>query len=99
VVSNLTLSKDDSQIYFKANVKHPGIYEVYRVNTQTSEKVALTDLDGMTDYELSQDEQKLLLNHSKIMMPNELYVADAKPNAQVTRLTNTVSDEFLNKKL
>ena len=43
VVSNLTLSKDDSQIYFKANVKHPGIYEVYRVNTQTAEKVALTD--------------------------------------------------------
>ena len=33
------------------------------------------------------------------MMPNELYVANAKPNAQVTRLTNTVSDEFLNKKL
>ena len=38
VVSHLTLSKDDSQIYFKANVKHPGIYEVYRVNTQTTEK-------------------------------------------------------------
>jgi dipeptidyl aminopeptidase/acylaminoacyl peptidase len=99
VVSHLTLSKDDSQIYFKANVKHPGIYEIYRVNTQTAEKVALTDLDGMTDYQLSPDEQKLLLTHSKIMMPEELYVADAAPSAQVTRLTNTVSDEFLNKKL
>ncbi|MBQ4863603.1 S9 family peptidase [Pseudoalteromonas sp. MMG013] len=99
VVSHLTLSKDDSAIYFKANIEHPGLYEIYRVDPNTGVKETLTDLNGMTDYSLSPDESKLLLNHSKIMMPNELYVADAKTNAQVTRLTNTVSDAFLNKKL
>ena len=32
-------------------------------------------------------------------MPNELYVADAQANTKATRLTHTVSDEFLAKKL
>ena len=100
VVSDLTLTQDDSKIYFKANIKHPGIYEIYAVNTETSELTPVTELNGMTDYQLSPDEQKILLNHSKIMMPNELYVVDAnKPSTQITRLTNTVTDAFLNKKL
>ncbi|WP_105168222.1 S9 family peptidase [Pseudoalteromonas sp. T1lg23B] len=99
VVSDLTLSKDDSHIYFKANIDHPGLYEIYRVNTQTGQRVQLTDLDGMTDYILSPDETQLLLTHSKIMMPQELYVANVAPKATATRVTNTVSEEFLNKKL
>ena len=47
------------------------------------------------------DQSKLLLKHSKITMPTELYVAEAeaKANTTATRLTNTVSDAFLAKKL
>ncbi|MBB1385811.1 S9 family peptidase [Pseudoalteromonas sp. SG45-5] len=98
-VSNLTLTRDDSAIYYKANVEHPGLYEIYRVNPQTGNSEQITDLNGMTDYTLSPNESKLLLKHSTITMPNELYVADAKANTQATRLTHTVSDEFLAKKL
>ncbi|TMO02459.1 prolyl oligopeptidase family serine peptidase [Pseudoalteromonas sp. S558] len=98
-VSNLTLTRDDSAIYYKANVEHPGLYEIYRVNPQTGNSEQITDLNGMTDYTLSPDESQLLLKHSTITMPNELYVADAKANTQATRLTHTVSDEFLAKKL
>ncbi|ESP95023.1 prolyl oligopeptidase family serine peptidase [Pseudoalteromonas luteoviolacea] len=99
VVSDPKLTRDNSKFFFKANVEHPGIYEIYSVDVNTKEKSAVTDLNGMTDFVLSPDESKVLLKHSKIMMPTELYVADAKPNAQPKRLTNTVSDEFLNKKL
>ncbi|MDK1286393.1 prolyl oligopeptidase family serine peptidase [Pseudoalteromonas umbrosa] len=99
VVSEPKLTRDNSKFFFKANVDHPGIYEIYTVDVNTKEKSAITDLNGLTDYSLSPDESKVLLKHSKIMMPTELYVADAKPNAQPKRLTNTVSDEFLNKKL
>ncbi len=99
VVSNLTLTADNSAIYYKANVEHPGLYEIYRVNPANGESEQVTNLDGMTDYQLSPDESKLLLTHSKIMSPPELYVADAKANTQVTQLTHTVSDEFLAKKL
>ena len=97
--SNLTLTDDNSAIYYKANVEHPGLYEIYRVNPLTGKNEQVTDLNGMTDYTLSPDQTKLLLKHSTIMLPTELYVADAKANTQVTRLTHTVSDEFLAKKL
>ncbi|WP_372761162.1 prolyl oligopeptidase family serine peptidase [Pseudoalteromonas sp.] len=98
-VSDLTLTSDNSAIYYKANVEHPGLYEIYRVDPQTGKSQQVTDLNGMTDYTLSPDETKLLLKHSKVTLPTELYVADAKANSQVTRLTYTVSDEFLAKKL
>ncbi|CCQ12043.1 Dipeptidyl peptidase IV [Pseudoalteromonas luteoviolacea B = ATCC 29581] len=98
-VSDLTVTKDNKFIYFKANQKHPGIYEIYRVNVASKEVQALTNLDGMTDYELSPDESKLLLTHSTIMLPPELYVADLAGDLSAKRLTHTVSDEFLNKKL
>ena len=98
-VSNLTLTDDNSAIYYKANIEHPGLYEIYRVNLQTGDSEQVTDLNGMTDYTLSPDQSKLLLKHSKITMPTELYVAEAKANTTATRLTNTVSDAFLAKKL
>ncbi|KPH94945.1 peptidase S9 [Pseudoalteromonas porphyrae] len=99
VVSNLTLTDDNSAIYYKANVEHPGLYEIYKVNVESGQSEQVTNLDGMTDYQLSPDQTKLLLTHSKIMQPAELYVAPAKANTQATRLTNTVSEEFLAKKL
>ncbi|TMP30172.1 S9 family peptidase [Pseudoalteromonas rubra] len=98
-VSELTPTKDNKSIYFKANIKHPGIYEIYRVALQSGEVETLTNLDGMTDYVLSPDESKLLLTHSKIVMPPELFIADAKPGSTPKQITHTVSQEFLNKKL
>lgn len=99
VISHLDLTTDDSHIYYKANEKHPGIYEVYRVNLQTRVREAITDLNGMTDFSLSPDESKLLLSHSKLTLPKELYITDAIAGAEVVRLTNTVSEQFLNTSL
>ena len=93
-VSNPVLTHDDSYIYFQANVKHPGNYEVYRTVLSSGDMQQLTHLGGSTSFTLSPDEQKLLLNFSTNLLPNELYVADAKPGAAVTRLTDTVSEQF-----
>lgn len=93
-VSDPVLSSDDQFIYFKANVAHPGNYEVYRAVLANGNTEQLTKLGGSTDFMLSPDEQKLLLRHSTNLMPEELYVADAAPGAEVKRLTDTVSAEF-----
>lgn len=98
VVSELTQSSDGQYLYYKANKKHPGIYEIYRVNLATGTSEALTDLNGMTDYKLSPKGDKLLLTHSKLALPPELYVKDVV-GADVKRLTNTVSTAFLNTQL
>tara|TARA_R110002126_G_scaffold258905_1_gene401891 strand:+ start:3754 stop:6225 length:2472 start_codon:yes stop_codon:yes gene_type:complete len=93
-VSDPVLTVDDSHLYFKANASHPGIYEVHRLVMSGSKLEQLTRLGGMTDFVLSPDEQKLLLQHSTNLMPEDLYLMPAQPGAEVVRLTDTVSAEF-----
>lgn len=94
-VDNLTVSSDEKNIYFKANKKHPGIYEIYQVNVNSGKIQALTDLGGMNNYALSPDETKLLIEHSEITMPPELYVKNITNNTEAIRLTHTVTEKFL----
>ncbi|MBN7819891.1 S9 family peptidase [Bowmanella yangjiangensis] len=93
-VDKLTLTRDDKFIYFRANIKHPGIYEIYRVNLQSGDIEALTDMGGDNEYVLSPDEQKLLLTHSQVTRPPELYVQEAQVAAKPVKLTDTVSAAF-----
>ncbi|MDX1391551.1 MAG: prolyl oligopeptidase family serine peptidase, partial [Rheinheimera sp.] len=93
-VSEPVLSRDDKQIYFRANKSHPGIYEVYRVAVDSAALEQLTQLGGNTEFTLSPDEQNLLLKFSTNLQPVELYLAKAQPGANVTKLTDTVSAQF-----
>lgn len=95
VVDNVVLSQSDEYFYYKANKKHPGIYEVYRTPAQGGQAEALTDLNGMTDFVMNPSEDSLVLIHSTLAMPPELYTLTLDKNAQAKQLTNTVSDEFL----
>ena len=94
ITDDITLSKDDNWLYFKANIKHPGIYEIYRVNVQDGNIEALTDLNGMTDYVLSPNEDALLLTHSKVSHPPELYLKSLDTQQSAQQITFTVSDTF-----
>ena len=94
-ISDVTLTKDKSRFVFKANKKHPGIYEIYQANVKSGEITALTNLGGMNDYSLSPDESKLLIEHSTVTMPPELYVKNLASDATALRLTHTVSEKFL----
>jgi len=92
-VSNVTLTQDKQRFIFNANKKHPGIYEIYQVDLAKN-FTALTDLGGKNDYELSPDESKLLIEHSSLTMPPELYVQSLTANAQAIQITYTVSEQF-----
>ncbi|MDO6446806.1 prolyl oligopeptidase family serine peptidase [Colwellia sp. 1_MG-2023] len=94
-ISNVTLTKDNKRFIFKANKKHPGIYEIYQLAIDTGKMSALTDLGGMNDYVLSPDESKLLINHSTVTMPPELYVKRIGEQTKAERITHTVSENFL----
>lgn len=94
-VSNLTLANNEESVFFKANKKHPGIYEIYQLNFADGKMKALTDLGGQNDYQLSPDNAKLLISHSKVTMPPELYVEVVDDKPEAIRLTHTVSQEFL----
>ena len=93
-VDSLTLTSNDQYMYFKGNKKHPGIYETYRVDLEAGTLQAITSLNGMTDYELSPDEQSLLLTHSSLVRPPELYLQSVA-NQTAIQLTQTTSQAFL----
>lgn len=92
-VSDLTLTHDDAYIYYRANKKHPGIHEVYRVELASGKNEAVTDLGGNNDYVLSPDESQLLITHSTVTKPQELYVKSVTVD-DARQLTNTVSNAF-----
>ncbi|XQW86360.1 prolyl oligopeptidase family serine peptidase [Thalassotalea piscium] len=94
-VSDVTLTKDNSRFIFKANKTHPGIYDIYQVNTDGTHFKALTSLGGKNEYALSPDERQLLIEHSTVTMPPELYVKDIVNNTPAKRITHTVSKQFL----
>nr|WP_260680651.1 prolyl oligopeptidase family serine peptidase [Thalassotalea sp. PS06] len=93
-VRNVTVGKDQGSFYFQGNVKHPGIYEIYKVARDGGDIEALTDLGGMNQYALSPDESKLLIEHSTTTMPPELYIKTLGSDDKAKQLTFTVSEEF-----
>ncbi len=93
-VSNVKMTKDQQRFIFTANKKHPGIYEVYQVDLSKN-LLALTELGGMNNYALSPDETTLLIEHSSVTMPPELYIKDLVKNTPPTKITHTVSQQFL----
>jgi len=93
-VSSVTATLDSQRFIFKANKKHPGIYEIYQVDL-AKKLTALTDLGGTNDYTLSPDESKLLIEHSTVTMPPELYVQRLTTSDTAQQITNTVSEQFL----
>jgi len=93
-VSDVTVTQDNQRFIFKANKKHPGIYEIYQVDLAKG-LTALTDLGGKNDYAISPDESKLLIQHSTVTMPPELYVQSLNSTDSAKRITHTVSEQFL----
>ncbi|GEA06927.1 peptidase S9 [Alteromonas sp. KUL42] len=94
IVDDITLSPDDNFLYFKANMEHPGLYEVYRADLSDKSIDTMTDLNGMTDYVLSPDGKQLLLSHSKVNKPAELFVKPADETTPAQQITQSTSDTF-----
>ncbi len=99
VVSNPTPSPDHRFIYFTANPEHPGRYDTFRVDVATGDIEQVSSLGGRTTFELSPTGQHLLLTHSSLLQPDELYLAavgadQGSTSPEPRRLTHTVSEQF-----
>jgi dipeptidyl aminopeptidase/acylaminoacyl peptidase len=93
-VSDILPSRDGQHVYYKANAKHPGVYEIYRVRLESGSIEQLTDLGGMNDYRLSGDEKHLLVTHSTAVSPAELWIQPLDGVGAAKQVTRTVSAEF-----
>ena len=93
-MSRIQASRDGRWIYYRANKKHPGKYEIYRLTTDGKNDEALTDMNGGADYELSPNEDRLLLTLSSITRQPDLFVQATSSQAKAMRLTDSTSKEF-----
>ena len=93
-VSDLTVSKDGRQIFYKANERHPGIYEIYRYDLESRSGQAVTNMGGTNTYVLSPDEKKLLITHSTTIEKPELFIQDISTSGKARQLTHTMSESF-----
>ena len=98
-VSQPLLNKAGDTVYFRANVNHPGIYNVFKLDLASGKQTQLTQLSGNLSFDLSPDESKILLRYSTSVLPEELYVMANEAGSTLKRLTFTVSQQFLQMKL
>lgn len=93
------LSRDGRALYYSANQEHPGKYDAWRVDVATGKAEQLTRLGGLTEAIPSPDERQLLIVHSGIDRPNELYVQPTRPpnrsDSEAKQVTNTRTKAFL----
>ena len=94
VVFDPQLGPSGKFIYYRANVEHPGIYEIWRLDIETGKTAQLTTLGGVNEVSVSPDESKLLITHSEFDRHPELFVQDNKPGATARQISDTMSDEF-----
>jgi dipeptidyl aminopeptidase/acylaminoacyl peptidase len=94
-VSDPVQSWDGRYLYYTANAEHPGRYDVWRVEVATGKAEQLTHVGGLTRFGLSPDEGQILLTHSAVTRPNELYVQATRPGAEAKQVTNTRTELFL----
>jgi dipeptidyl aminopeptidase/acylaminoacyl peptidase len=94
IVKNPALDPTGKYLYYEANVKHPGIYEIYRVDVASGVIEQMTGLGGINSVAVSPDGSRLLITHSEINRHDELYVMDNRPGAAPRQLTDTMSEAF-----
>lgn len=94
VVFDPELGPSGKYIYYRANVGHPGIYEIWRVDVSSGNAEQLSSLGGMNAVSVSPDESQLLITHSEINRHPELFVQENRPGAEARRLTDTMSDAY-----
>lgn len=92
----MALSPDGRHFCYTSNEKHPGIYEVYRLGVGGDAAERLTHLGGQNSFALSPDGKSLLITHSSMTRPPELYLQAASADSAANQVTSTVSDRFTN---
>jgi dipeptidyl aminopeptidase/acylaminoacyl peptidase len=92
-VSAPTLSADGTRFHFVCNRAWPGDYELCAVPVAGGEVREITALDGVEDYALSPDGERLLVRYSGSYLPPQLAVQPVA-GGPATVLTDTRTAEY-----
>ena len=81
------LNRVENNFYLLTNEGNPGIQNWYKINTNGSGKIKITDQKGGYEIAMSPDEKYIAYRYSYQNKPWELYVQANKANAKAQQLT------------
>ncbi|MFQ5824734.1 MAG: prolyl oligopeptidase family serine peptidase [bacterium] len=88
------VSRNKKYWYFTSNKVHPGERHFYRMFIEGGPWEKLTSMPGRNDAVMSPNGKKLVIRHSFINKPPELYVQDTRLNAKPRQLTQSTSEKW-----
>ncbi len=93
-VLEATLSDDKKKFYMTTNEVSPHEHHFYHMPAKGGKRTRITTRKGGHEVTVSPDEKMLAVRYSYSNQPWELYVMPNKEGGEMTRLTNSTTDEF-----
>lgn len=93
-IYNPSISRDKKHWYFAANQVHPGERHFYRLPLAGGKMEKLTSLPGHNDARVSPDAKWLLIRHSYMNKPWEIYAQKMKVGADAKQLTFSTTEAW-----
>jgi dipeptidyl aminopeptidase/acylaminoacyl peptidase len=94
-IQKVQLSKDGRQFLIHANKEHPGVFNLYKVNTNGSGWTAITaETEGRYDAVWSPDESHIVAIYSLANQPAELFIRKSDDKSAWKQITYSISSEF-----
>jgi dipeptidyl aminopeptidase/acylaminoacyl peptidase len=93
-VHDPVLTRDGKTLYFRSNQTHPGIYEINKLDLNSGEITQVSNLGGSNTFIISEDEKRLLIQHSSITSKPDIFVKELSSSKKAVRLTETMSEQF-----
>lgn len=93
-VHEATLNKERTHFYITANHNHPGNREFYILDIKKKRMKGILTTAGNHQIAISPDEKQLAVRYSYINQPWEMHTAPLSENAQLKKITNSLTEEF-----
>lgn len=91
------LSNDGRHFFIHANKEHPGVFNLYKINTNGSGWVDITsESEGRYDAVWSPDESHIAAIYSLSNRPAELYIRKVDDKSAWKQVTHSTTSEFQN---
>ncbi len=93
-VRDVRFTRDGSGAFMRTNRTNPGVYELERLDLESTELTPLTAMGGTVEsYTVSPDESRVVFSYSESFTPREVYVVGSR-GGDASKLTDTATDEF-----
>lgn len=94
-ISKAQLSNDGRHFLIHANKEHPGVFNLYKVNTNGSGWTAITtETEGRYDAVWSPDESGIVALFSLANQPPELYIRKSEDKSPWRAITQSITEVF-----